>query len=125
MGKVLHAINHSNKPLYFVFCTISHCTCSLCMEWIGVERFLFAGSTTATFGVMVVDANSTRLDEFCSNWDCVGQGYFGDLPSAVTFEAMFNYDERTSYTLRNGGRQGDVELHQGEQLGLGFPRRGR
>lgn len=118
--KVLHATNRSNKPLYFVFCTSFHCTCSIYMEWLVVKRNLFVGSSGWTYGVMVVDAYSTRFDEFCSNWDCIGAGYFGSLPLVMTIDAMFNYDERSSYTARNWSDEATLSFTKASSSGSGF-----
>jgi hypothetical protein len=99
--KTLKIKNRSASPLYFVFCTKSTCTCSICSEWIDCETLPIVGWGSATYGKLQVEGFTERTDRFCERWDCVGACFFGSVPT-VRREMLFDYDEGSNYTIGDG-----------------------
>ncbi|TMW62262.1 hypothetical protein Poli38472_009755 [Pythium oligandrum] len=100
--KYLQIKNQSASALYFAFCTTSKCDCHVCQEWIRFETIPLVDEPGWTVGCVVVEPFQTKVERFCSQWDCIGTCFLGSWPSEVKKTMLFDYDETRDYTIAGG-----------------------
>ncbi|TMW62263.1 hypothetical protein Poli38472_009756 [Pythium oligandrum] len=100
--KALKIKNRCESRLFFAFCTISSCKCSICESWIKHEKKPIVGLGAATYGYVQVEPFSERVERFCDKWQCIGACFFDSMPQVIKKEMLVRFNEEKNYKVGNG-----------------------
>ncbi|TMW62264.1 hypothetical protein Poli38472_009757 [Pythium oligandrum] len=108
--KTLSIKNRGDSRLYFVFCTVSPCTCVICKIWLAQEKTPIVDWRRATYGFLQVEAYGERIDRFCDQWSFIGGCFFDALPILMKKDMLTDFEDNKIYKM--GGERAEINFSQ-------------